>query len=282
MAADTVGDGTKPGARVEDVDLWYHTIDLPGGVVTPGWFDLRSIVDKFPWPDVKGKRCLDVGTYDGFLAFELERRGASEVVALDIADHDEWDWPARARARGPETLAQLAGEKGHGFEVARELLGSRVEKRALSVYKLSPEQVGTFDVVVCGSLMLHLRDPVRALENIRRVCSGEFMSLEEISLRYTLLQRHAAIADARFSDELCQWWVFNAAGHKRVLQVAGFDLVRSVGPYSEPFGTGHTPRPGRLRKQAIGAVRRLTTGNDGIPHHAVLCRPGVDAPPIRV
>ena len=37
-----------------------------------------------PWPDVRGKRCLDVGTYDGFLAFELERRGAASVVATDI------------------------------------------------------------------------------------------------------------------------------------------------------------------------------------------------------
>ena len=49
--------------------LWYHTIDVAPGVSTPGVFDLRPVVGRLPWPDVRGRRCLDVGTYDGFLAF---------------------------------------------------------------------------------------------------------------------------------------------------------------------------------------------------------------------
>ena len=40
--------------------------------------------------------------------------------------------------------------------------------------------------MVCGTLMLHLRDPSRALEAIRTVCTGEFMSSEEIDLRLTV------------------------------------------------------------------------------------------------
>src|SRR5688500_6101672 len=36
--------------------FWYHTIEVHPGVVTPGWFDLRLIVDRLPWPDVRGKR----------------------------------------------------------------------------------------------------------------------------------------------------------------------------------------------------------------------------------
>jgi hypothetical protein len=34
-------------------------------VVRPGWFDFRPIGDRMPWSDVKGKRCLDVWTFDG-------------------------------------------------------------------------------------------------------------------------------------------------------------------------------------------------------------------------
>src|SRR5881398_852835 len=159
-------------AAVAANPLWYHTIEVAPGVVTPGWFDLRSVVERMPWPDVRGKRCLDVGTYDGFLAFELERRGAAAVVATDISDHSQWDWPHAERERGAEYLAQVAGQKGRGFEIARSALGSSVEKREISVYDLSPEAVGAFDVVVCGSLLLHLKDPVRALEAVRSVCRG--------------------------------------------------------------------------------------------------------------
>src|SRR5919106_1834775 len=105
--------------RVAEHPLWYHTIDVAPGVTTPGWFDLRPIVDRLPWPDVRGKRCLDVGPYDGFLAFELERRGAAEVVAVDIGAHEDWDWPVRLRDRSG-ALAELAGPQvGTGFELAR-------------------------------------------------------------------------------------------------------------------------------------------------------------------
>src|SRR5207244_1994191 len=79
----------------EEIDAlqWYHTLELAPGVLTPGWFDLRDLARDIPWPDLTGKRCLDVGTFDGFWAFEMERRGAAEVVAIDVLDPLRWDWP---------------------------------------------------------------------------------------------------------------------------------------------------------------------------------------------
>ncbi|MBV9382993.1 MAG: hypothetical protein JO242_20300 [Streptosporangiaceae bacterium] len=268
--------GSAPPAgrqSVDDVALWYHTLELPGGVVTPGWFDLRGVVGRLPWPEVRGKRCLDVGTYDGFYAFELERRGAREVVATDIARHEDWDLPAPGRSQAEAALRQLAGEKGLGFEVAREVLGSRVEKRILSVYDLSPDRVGTFDVVVCGNLMLHLRDPVRALEAIRSVCTGRFMSIEEVSLGLSIALRKRAVAELRLDPRLGQWWVPNAAGHARVVAVAGFEVIEQMGPFSEPFGAGHPPRGRGAGPLALRLARQLLAGGDGVPHAALLARP---------
>jgi tRNA (mo5U34)-methyltransferase len=78
---------------------WYHTIDLPGGIVTPGQFDTRGAVAHVPLPaSLEGARCLDVGTWDGFWAFEMERRGAASVTAIDLDDAARWDWPPRVRA----------------------------------------------------------------------------------------------------------------------------------------------------------------------------------------
>ena len=87
----------------------------------PGYFDLRPIVDELPWPDVRGKRCLDIGSYDGFYAFELERRGAAEVVAVDVADPHDWDWPPDVREHGPDKVVQFTNaQHAPGFDVARE------------------------------------------------------------------------------------------------------------------------------------------------------------------
>jgi tRNA (mo5U34)-methyltransferase len=271
------------------VALWYHTLELPGGVLTPGWFDLRAVVDRLPWPDVAGRRCLDVATYDGFYAFELERRGAAEVIATDIADHSAWDWPAAARARGGAELARLAGEKGRGFEYAARALRSRVTRLERSVYHLDPDAIGTFDVVVCGSLLLHLRDPVRALEAIRRVCRGWLLSVEEVSVRLSALFRGRPMAEMRFDEGLCQWWVANATGHRRLAEIAGFRVTDAYGPYAEPYGPGNPAararrRRTRLRHRRLDRLeaalgRRPATG---VPHHALLARPALDAPPIAV
>jgi tRNA (mo5U34)-methyltransferase len=263
-------------AEIHRNQLWYHTMELAPGVVTPGWFDLRPVVDRFPWPDVRGKRCLDVGTYDGFLAFELEKRGASEVIALDIEDHSEWDWPARLRATGGEELAKLAGpEKGLGFKIAAKALDSKVTRVGGTVYKLPTLGLGQFDVVVCGSLMLHLRDPVVALEAIRQVCDGEFLSSECIDLRLTLLHPKRPFARLDGVTDLCQWWLPNVACHLQMLQSAGFDIVRRGRPYADPFGSRH-PKPGPgMHNRVVSAVRRNRLGNDGVPHVAVLARPAI-------
>src|SRR5947209_18056775 len=99
----TISDSAISAAEaVAAVPSWYHSLEVSPGVVTPGLFDLRPIVDELPWPDVRDRRCLDVGTSDGFLAFELERRGAAEVVAADIAEHLDWDWETHTRTRGPQ------------------------------------------------------------------------------------------------------------------------------------------------------------------------------------
>jgi tRNA (mo5U34)-methyltransferase len=262
-----------PRAAVASVGFWYHVLEPAPGVVTPGWFDLRPIVERLPWPDVRGKRCLDVGTYDGFLAFELERRGAAEVVATDLDSHKDWDWPPRIAGRVPSALVDVTGPaQGEGFAVAKELLGSRVERDVTSVYDLDPTGLGEFDVVVCGSLLLHLRDPLRALERIRSVCRGHLLSSEQIDLALTVRHPRRPTLTVDGVSDLFQWTVPNAAGHVRMIEASGFDVVRRSRPYSVRFGPSHPSRGHTPRAIATAAARRAITGAAGVPHHAVLAR----------
>src|SRR5258706_6879833 len=110
---------------------WHHTIDVAPGIATPGAIDLRPISGALPWPDVRAKRCLDVGTGDGWFAFELERRGAAEVIAVDAAVH------STGRAAD-----------GRGLRIVAEQLASAVDWRECSVYELAPHELGRFGGVV--------------------------------------------------------------------------------------------------------------------------------------
>lgn len=261
-------------SRVAACPLWYHTIELAPDVVTPGWFDLRPIVDRMPWPDVAGKRCLDVGTWDGFLAFELERRGAAEVVATDIPSHESWDHTPRDRGTAIAFHEATVGTKGEGFRIAAEALGSAVRHEWINVYDLSPERVGDFDVVVCGSLLLHLQRPFDALEALRSVCRGVFLSSEHIDPALTIRVRRRP---AMFIDgQQGRWLVPNRAGHARMLEVAGFDVLRRSRPYAIPYGPSHPHRAGRLHDVDPLIKKVVTRGDpDGVLHAAVLCRPAL-------
>jgi tRNA (mo5U34)-methyltransferase len=254
--------------RVAQFPLWYHTLDLGPHGVTKGWFDLRSVVDSLPWPDVTGKRCLDVGTYDGYLAFELERRGAAEVVATDIPEHSEWDWLPRQRRDGIAYLDAIAGEKSGGFKLAKEALDSRVKLETISIYDLSPERLGSFDVVVCGTLLLHLRDPLRGLDAVRRVCSGEFMSCEQVDVGLTVRHPREPVLSAYGHDG--KWLIPNAQGHFKMLHMAGFDIAAKTGLYAVPFGAGHPPPKG-LASSLRFRARSVATRRRGNPHVAARC-----------
>jgi SAM-dependent methyltransferase len=148
-------------------ESWYHTIELAPGRVTPGLVDLRSAAPGLLPTDLDGLRALDVGAFDGFWAFELERRGA-DVVAADLDDYLDSDWPPPTRRRLAPTMAgRTPGER---FALAHELLGSRVRRIGCSIYDLTPERMGgRFDFVVVGALLLHLRDPVAGLEAVHSV-----------------------------------------------------------------------------------------------------------------
>lgn len=70
---------------------WYHSIQLRDGSVIQGLQSLERLqwrLAQFPIPqNLTGKRVLDIGAWDGWFSFELERRGA-EVVAADSKFHD--------------------------------------------------------------------------------------------------------------------------------------------------------------------------------------------------
>jgi tRNA (mo5U34)-methyltransferase len=127
---------------------WYHSIELPDGGVIEGLQSLdqqRQRLHQFPIPeDLTGKRVIDIGAWDGWFSFEMERRGA-EVLAVDSAKNT------------------------HLLE-ARQLLGSRIDYQIADICRLTAKDVGTFDIVLFFGVLYHLKHPLLALENVCGMC----------------------------------------------------------------------------------------------------------------
>jgi tRNA (mo5U34)-methyltransferase len=224
---------------------WYHTIELPGGVLTPGEYDTRRALAKIPFPaSLAGRRCLDVGTHDGFWAFQMERRGAAEVVAIDLDDPRRVDFSEPVPELSPQALADRLS-RPRAFACAHRALGSSVTRRDLSVYDLPTVYERRFDFAFIGTLLLHLREPLRALTAIRDVLvpGGRILVNDHVSLKLSLLQPRSPAYHLSLLPGKPFWWEPNARGVRRYVEKAGFSEVRGGGPYFLPRGPGYARDP---------------------------------------
>ncbi len=143
---------------------FYHSIELPDGRIIPGFQSIetqRMRIAQFPIPhDLRGKRVLDIGAWDGWFSFEMERRGAT-VVAVDAT-------------------------KKTRFLEARAMMGSKVEHVVADISHLTPRDVGYFDIVLFFGVLYHLKHPMLALERVCElstdlVCVESFVTDEQPS-----------------------------------------------------------------------------------------------------
>lgn len=247
---------------------WYHTLELPGGVTTRGYYDLRGLPERLPLPaSMEGMRCLDVATSNGFWAFEMERRGASEVVAIDVASRSGQDWQG-----GPAPEDAPFATDASAFALAHRALGSHVQWREQSVYDLDPAYVGEFDFVFIGSVLLHLRDPIRALSAVRSVCAGWLLSLEPYVVWLSLLRPRSPAA-SMWKGEGPRWETPNVAGHRHWVRSAGFSVESAGANVFQPFGALFPRAPRRLeRPYGQALLWWLFTRQLGVPSSWVLAR----------
>jgi tRNA (mo5U34)-methyltransferase len=203
---------------------WYHTIELPGGIVTPGIYDHRPLVPHYGIPaDLRGQRALDVATNDGFWAFEFERRGAN-VTAVDVERGSDHDFPPPVRdALLREGLDWVTGA---GFEIAHRALRSKVKRVTTSIYDLNPGDIGLFDLVHVGDVLVHLENPIAALRRIRSVTSGQALISDVV---WPELAGHVTCYQGGWNS--VTWWLPSVDTLAQMVIDAGFSDVRLHATY---------------------------------------------------
>jgi tRNA (mo5U34)-methyltransferase len=213
---------------VDAVPFWMHSIDLGEGVVTPGHKTperLREELAAMRLPDLTGRTVLDVGTWDGFFAFEAERRGAARTVALD-----SYIWAQDLRSHAPPERQSTPAPGNAGFELARRTLASGVEPVVMEVLDMTPEALGTFDVVLFLGVIYHMQHPLAALQRLRSVTRD--VAIIETQLNAVGGLEHIALWEflegGELNDDPTNWWVPNEKGLVGLLRTAGFARAEVV------------------------------------------------------
>lgn len=211
---------------------WYHRIDLGNGIVTPGESDNAKILKRLRLPEnLAGQTVLDIGAWDGFFSFEVERRGARRVLATDWFCWGGPGWGTK-----------------DGFELARSVLHSQVEDREVDVLDLSPESVGVFDTVLFLGVLYHMRHPVLALERVASVTRRLLILETHVDMLQVMRPACAFYPNDELDRDGTNWFGPNPRAVEGMLRTVGFQRIEVVW---KP-----RPLPVRLATGALRAARR--------------------------
>ncbi len=213
-------------ARIRELGPWFHNLTLSGVETAPDHFlgdyprfKFQRFAPELP-EDLTGKSVLDIGCNAGFYAFEMKRRGAERVVAVDSDER---------------YLAQA--------KLAAEVLDYDVEFKNMSVYDV-PSLKEKFDFVVFMGVLYHLRHPLLALDLLREHVVRDqmlFQSMQRGSREVLPLQPDYPFSETgifdhpgypkmhfiehSYSADPTNWWVPNRACMEAMLRSAGFVIT---------------------------------------------------------
>jgi tRNA (mo5U34)-methyltransferase len=188
---------------------WFHSIDLGGGVITPGIkapeIHRKETAAFFGPVKIEGASVLDIGAWNGVYSFEAKRRGAVRVVASDSYC---WGHPT---FRGRET-----------FDLARSALGLEVEALAVDAMELSSEQHGSFDVVLFAGVLYHLKNPVGGLEVAASMAREVLIVETHVDLNHMDRPAAAFYPGNELNGDSSNWWGPNIPWVISMLKNCGF------------------------------------------------------------
>jgi len=205
---------------------FYHIIELPNGLKTPGRAHFKYmwdiVIESLEKIDFRGKRVLDVGCRDGLFSFFAEERGAAEVIAID-------------------NLISTGA-----VDVVIPARKSKVKMVEMNVNDLQQDTFGTFDVIIFAGVLYHLRYPFWVMKSLQSclkpggilvIETGILASMNQLPMMFC----PAGEVKGPYDPTSCTF--FNITGMKCTLQSMGFvdikldSIIRHVGGAHERLST---------------------------------------------
>lgn len=212
--------------RPENISIedchFYHTMEVPGHGVMRGDWDIRESVSEYLGNlDYSGKRVLEIGPASGFLTFTMEKLGA-DVVCVEVEDDPGWDFvpfPDAMMAPIFEGRSNIMRRLKNSFWFSHKAHDSRSKVYYGDIYNL-PDDLGSFDIAIMSSVLLHCRDPLRAVAQCAKrantiVVTDQFFP----ELEGSAVCRLVPTIDNKHWDT---WWNFSTTLFRQYFGVLGF------------------------------------------------------------
>lgn len=215
--------------QVDDLEscVFYHTIDLPNGDTVWGHVDLRGRERAYLGGiDLEGKTVLEVGPATGHLAFFMEQHGAT-VTCLELPHTEVGDLVPRIDLENWDQI--LADRRRHLDQIVNGFwyCHGKLKSETQVIYGTVDDLIkagATFDIVVLGGVLLHLRDLQLRLQQFASLTRQEIVITEQ--LMAPLDRSDSApivwLAPSKGNEVWDHWWRFGPGYFSGYLPILGF------------------------------------------------------------
>lgn len=252
---------------------WYHTTELSNGTVIEGHWDLRGSESLYLGNvPLRGMRVFEAGPASGFVTFWMEDQGADVtsfeagydakfeyVPPVDTTDFQAWQVEFMKGIYKTNNAWWLQHRDRHSS--ARIAYGD--------IYNL-PEDLGTFDMSFFGSILLHLRDPFRALQQAAAHTEQTVVVTDILHPGmedpHDPVMRWGMDADTKGPSQL--WWWLSPGAVERMLWRLGFGQVRTLRHF-QTYTNPKDPERGPVRFPLFTLVAERSAHRLDIEHFGV-------------
>ena len=238
------------GLTLDDCS-WYHSTELPDGTFIEGHWDLRGSESAYLGNvPLQGRRVFEAGPASGFLTYWMEHQGA-EVTCFEAGYDAKFEYLPPVdntdyQAWQIEFMNGI-GRLNNSWWLQHRVRNSSARIAYGDIYNL-PEDIGTFDMSFFGSILLHLRDPFRALqqaaahtEQTMVVTDIQHPGMED---PHDPVLRWGMDADNEGPSQL--WWWLSPGAVERMLWRLGFGQVRLL-HHSQTYTNPNNPDAGPMQ-----------------------------------
>ncbi|HEU4664488.1 MAG TPA: methyltransferase domain-containing protein [Dokdonella sp.] len=224
---------------------WHHSIRLFPDLLIKGnkseallAAERAAILDPLA---LDGRSVLDIGSWNGYFAFEAKRAGAARVIASDSLC---WNLPV---FRGRET-----------FDLARACLGLDIETKVIDPTEL-PGDLAPADVVLFLGVFYHMHDPIAVLKAAAGIARDALVIETHQDLLDVARPAMAFYPRDTLNGDHSNWWGPNPQ--------CMFELLESIGwmqVYYQPHPVVGAGRGVYHAFRSADAAARLLRRRDGL------------------
>jgi tRNA (mo5U34)-methyltransferase len=197
--------------RVADA-FWWHSINLGGGIVTPGHKTRYEIYHEaeaiFAPLSLPGRSVVDIGAWNGGFTVEAKRRGAARLLAVD---HYTWTHPGFC---GKQT-----------FDLVMSRLGIEVDAKLIDIEKANAADLGRWQVVLFLGVFYHLFNPISALQLLAEITEEALVIETHLDLEDLARPAMVFYPDRELGGDSTNWWAPNRAAMEALLRAVGFEKI---------------------------------------------------------